>query len=149
MKKFLYLLLAAGLLYACKKDKIGSKPLLYFKSYQPDSITPDTKQFILTMRVEDGDGDIEDSIAVGMLKDSEQAITKDTIWTFFKMPKIGQNRGNSVKADVIMPFGEIDFAAAYNPAPGDSAHYVVFLRDNSGNISDTVATPKFPFRRNR
>nr|WP_295873828.1 hypothetical protein [uncultured Chitinophaga sp.] len=149
MKKILYLLLAVGLLYACKKDNVGAKPLLYFKSYQPDSITPETQQFILTMRVEDGDGDIEDSIGVAMLKDSEQAVNKDTIWQFYKMPKIGQNRGNSVKADVIMPFGEIDFAAAYNPAPGDSAHYIVFLRDNSGNISDTVPTPKFPFRRNR
>lgn len=137
MKKFLYLLLAAGLLYACKKDKIGSKPLLYFKSYQPDSITPDTKQFILTMRVEDGDGDIEDSIAVGMLKDSEQAITKDTIWTFFKMPKIGQNRGNSVKADVIMPFGEIDLQLPTTPLPV-TVHTMSFF---CGTIPVISATP--------
>lgn len=149
MKKILFLILAAGLIYACKKDKIGTKPLLSFKSYSEDSITPTTKTFVLTMRVEDGDGDIEDSIAVAMFKDSQQATSHDTIWTFFKMPNIGQNRGNKVKADVIMPFQEIDFAAAYNPAPNDSAHYIVFLRDNAGNFSDTIPTPKFPFRRNR
>ncbi|MBC9930081.1 hypothetical protein [Chitinophaga qingshengii] len=149
MKKFLYLLLAVGVCYACKKDKTGTKPLVYFKSYQPDSITPTTELFTLTMRVEDGDGDIEDSIYYAILKDSEIQLSKDTIWDGAKMPNIGQNRGNSVKADVSIPFESIKFAAGYNWAPNDSAHYLIVIRDNAGNKSDTVATPKFSFRRNQ
>lgn len=149
MKKILFLFLAAGLLYACKKDNIGSKPLLSFKSYSEDSITPTTTTFLVTLDVQDGDGDIEDSIGVAMFKNSEQATSTDTIWTYYKMPGIGQNKGNKVRADVILTFGEIDFAAAYNPVPGDSAHYIAFLRDNAGNISDSIVTPKFPFHRNR
>lgn len=149
MKKFLYLLLAVGVFYACKKDKTGTKPLVFFKSYQPDSVTPTTDLFTLTMRVEDGDGDIEDSIYYAILKDSEMQPGKDTIWDKEKMPGIGQNRGNSVKADVSIPFGSIKFAAGYVWAPNDSAHYLVVIRDNAGNTSDTVVTPKFSFRRNQ
>ncbi|NSL87897.1 hypothetical protein [Chitinophaga solisilvae] len=149
MKKTLFLFLAAGLIYACKKDNIGSKPMVSFKSYSADSITPETQQFNVTLRVEDGDGDIEDSIWLAILIKSQQEVSKDTLWGKYKMPGIGQNRGNRIKADVILGLQQEHFAFNYTARPNDSAHFVTYLRDSRGNISDTIATPIFPFRRNQ
>lgn len=148
MKKILFLSLLVGLFYACKKDKIGTKPILSFKGYSADSITPFTQDFIVSVNVEDGDGDIEDTVGIAVLKNSEVAQHKDTFWTQLKMPSIGQNRGNKVKAEVILPLTSETYGFNYQHAAGDSAWFLVFIRDNAGNISDTIATPKFPFDRN-
>ncbi|HVI49091.1 MAG TPA: hypothetical protein VM802_29765 [Chitinophaga sp.] len=149
MKKFLFLsLVITGLFYACKKDGIGTKPILSFKSYSLDSIVPTTESLTLGVHVEDGDGDIENKVGVGTIIDSHTTGGRqDTVWTMKQMASIGANKGNKVKADVLIPFGKEEIAFGnYPPLPKDSMHFVVFILDNAGNSSDTIPTPKIAYR---
>jgi hypothetical protein len=144
MKKILFLSLLVGLFYACKKDKIGTKPILTFKGYSLDSVTLKTDKMTVFMNVEDGDGDIEDTLTIAPIIDSHGP---DTAFIRKKMPPIGANRGNKVKAEVqiLLDNAEIRFGN-YPSIPNDSIHFEVFIRDNAGNISDTIFTPKIAYR---
>jgi hypothetical protein len=145
MKKILLLVLVAGLLYACKKDdKIGTKPVISFKGYSVDSVFPGLQQMDVVLNVQDGDGDIEDTLMIAPLKDGNGP-NQDTLYAIKKMPEIGANKGNSVKAEVYINLLTTDFATGQS-IPDDSIHFVIFIRDNAGNISDTIATPKIPYR---
>ncbi|SEW36162.1 hypothetical protein [Chitinophaga arvensicola] len=143
MKKILFLFLLAGLFYACKKDSIGTKPILSFKSYSIDSVISSTQQMVLTMNVEDGDGDIEDSIWIGPVFKSNGP-NADTFYSVKKMGDIGANKGNKVKAEVQILLRSIEFKLVQNTGV-DSIHFVVFVRDNAGHFSDTISTPKIPY----
>ncbi|HEY8958762.1 hypothetical protein [Chitinophaga sp.] len=143
MKKILFLFLLAGVFYACKKDKIGTKPILSFKGYSLDSVVASTQQVGISLNVEDGDGDIEDSLWIAPLFDS-RGPAQDTLFDKKKMPGIGANRGNSVKAEVVISLISTEFKLEQRTVD-DSIHWVIFVRDNSGNISDTIATPKLPY----
>jgi hypothetical protein len=140
MKKILFLFLLAGLFYACKKDKIGTKPTLSFKGYSLDSVVASTQVMFATLDVRDGDGDIEDTLQIAPIYDSK---LQDTFYIVRRMPEIGANRGNSVKAEVAIRLDPIDFRTYQSL--NDSIHFLVFIRDNAGNISDTLATPKIPY----
>ncbi|MBS0031542.1 hypothetical protein ACTJJ0_31160 [Chitinophaga sp. 22321] len=144
MKKILFLSLLVGLFYACKKDKIGTKPILSFKSYSLDSVTVNTDQMVVTINVEDGDGDIEDTLSIAPIIDSH---APDTAFLYKKMPSIGANRGNRVKAEVqiLLENSDIKFGN-YPPIPKDSIHFEIYIRDNAGNVSDTIFTPKIPYK---
>jgi len=145
MKKILFLFLVVGFIYACNKDKIGTRPILSFKSYSIDSVTPATNDMVVTMNVEDGDGDIEDTLLIAPLIKSHQG--SDTLWVGRKMPNIGGNNGNRIKGEIQIQLKSIDFRVSSDPTmPKDSIHFVVFIRDNAGHFSDTVSTPKIPYR---
>jgi hypothetical protein len=145
MKKILFLSLVAGLFfYACKKDNIGSRPIISFKSYSVDSVTPAVNDMVVFLNVQDGDGDIEDTLMIAPIIDSHGT---DTAWLTKKMPSIGANKGNSVKAEIQIALKneEIKFGN-YAPIRHDSIHFEVYIQDNAGHISDTVYTPKIPYR---
>lgn len=140
MKKMLFLFLLAGLFYACKKDKIGTKPILSFKGYSVDSVSVGIQDMFVTLNVQDGDGDIEDTLQIAPIYDTK---IQDTFYIVRRMPEIGANRGNSVKAEVAILLETQDFRTYQSL--NDSIHFLVFIRDNAGNFSDTIATPKIPY----
>ncbi len=140
MKKILFLFLLAGLFYACKKDKIGTKPILSFKGYSVDSVSVNIQDMFVTLNVQDGDGDIEDTLQIAPIYDTK---IQDTFYIVRRMPEIGANRGNSVKAEVAILLETQDFRTYQSL--NDSIHFLVFIRDNAGNYSDTIATPKIPY----
>lgn len=142
MKKILFLFLVAGLLYACKKDKIGSKPILSFKGYSVDSVTSTTQAMDVIMNVRDGDGDIEDSLWIAVRYKSLP--NADTLYKIKQMGSIGANKGNSVNADVYIHLQSQEFKLQQG-FPNDSIHFVIFIKDNAGNFSDTVGTAKIPY----
>lgn len=144
MKKILFLFLLAGLLYACKKDNIGSKPILTFKGYTADSVTERTDVMYVLMNVADGDGDIEDTLWIAPIIDSQ---APDTLFLTKPMPTIGANKGNSVKAEIQIKMESVDLRAGNKPtSPNDSIHFEVFIKDNAGHFSDTIFTPKIAYR---
>ncbi|CAL1519717.1 hypothetical protein [Chitinophaga sp. MM2321] len=146
MKKILFLFLLVGLVYACKKDKgVGTKPILTFKSYSIDSVTATTEQMTVTLNVRDGDGDIEDTLAMAVFYDSMG--TADSLYGIKKMPGIGINKGKSINADVILPLIGSDFLLGTGDRPNDSMHFAIYIIDNAGNSSDTISTPKIPYNR--
>lgn len=143
MKKILFLFLLAGVFYACKKDNIGTKPILSFKGYSIDSVVSSTQQMIVTMNVQDGDGDIEDSLWIAPLFDSK-GLHQDTFYSIKQMPQIGANRGSKVNAEVNILLKSIEFKLVQNTGL-DSIHFVVFIKDNAGHFSDTIATSKMSY----
>lgn len=143
MKKILFLFLLAGVFYACKKDNIGTKPILSFKGYSIDSVVSSTQQMIVTMNVQDGDGDIEDSLWIAPLFDSK-GLHQDTFYSIKQMPQIGANKGNKVNAQVDILLKSIEFKLVQNTGL-DSIHFLVFIKDNAGNFSDTIATSKMSY----
>lgn len=143
MKKILFLFLLAGVFYACKKDNIGTKPILSFKGYSIDSVVSSTQQMIVTMNVQDGDGDIEDSLWIAPLFDSKGP-HQDTFYSIKQMPQIGANKGNKVNAEVNILLKSIEFKLVQNTGL-DSIHFLVFIKDNAGHFSDTIATSKMSY----
>ncbi len=143
MKKILFLFLLAGVFYACKKDNIGTKPILSFKGYSIDSVVSSTQQMIVTMNVQDGDGDIEDSLWIAPLFDSK-GLHQDTFYSIKQMPQIGANKGNKVNAQVDILLKSIEFKLVQNTGL-DSIHFLVFIKDNAGHFSDTIATSKMSY----
>ncbi|MGO4290949.1 hypothetical protein [Chitinophaga sp. RAB17] len=142
MKKILFLFLLAGLFYACKKDNIGSKPILTFKGYSVDSITADLQEMNVIMGVEDGDGDIEDTLQIASIFDS-RGPNQDTLYSIKGMPGIGANKGSRVKGDIYINLKSDEYKLVQ--IDNDSIHFLVFIRDNAGHYSDTIATPKMPY----
>ncbi|MCW3463885.1 hypothetical protein [Chitinophaga nivalis] len=148
MKKILFLFLVAGFFYACKKDGVGPKPIVTFKSYSVDSITPATNDMTIFLNVEDGDGDIEDTLTLGTIILSHFKDGKiDTAWTPKSMPEIGRSKGLNVKAEVRIPLQTIEIKFSdYVTIPKDSINFSIIIKDRAGNISDTLITPKISYR---
>lgn len=146
MKKILFLFLVAGLFYACKKDNVGTKPIISFLSYDLPAVDSFTQVLNVTFKVQDGDGDIEN--VIGFKLHYIQAVTPPLTDSFTRatMPSIGGNKGNSVNAQVTINM-TTDRFKLWNEDQGlapDSLWYSAFILDNAGHSSDTINTPKIP-----
>lgn len=140
MKKMLFLsLFALTAITACKKDSLGTKPVITFKSY---SSAPITASFgvDLTLQVKDGDGDIQNTLNFAAIYDSQPT---DTGFTSRPMPDLDSHAGTSLTADVILHLIGTDFPQiGPNPVLKDSVHFLVYVIDDEDHHSDTIATPK-------
>jgi hypothetical protein len=139
MKKILFLsLLALTVIVACKKDSIGTKPVITFVSYSSAPVIA-SYGLDVTFQVKDGDGDIENMFSFATIYDTSPL---DTVFTHRQMPNLDAHNGTKLTAEVILHLEAIDFTPANSQLLKDSLHYLVFVKDNAGNISDTIATPK-------
>lgn len=144
MKKILFLFLLTGFMFACKKDNVGTKPIITFLSYSPATVDSSTQELYPTFKVQDGDGDIENYIAWKIHFLQTPDIPPTDSFTRFRMPNIGQNNGNSVNAEVSVRMIGTDFRLWKEDggvAP-DSLWYTVFILDNAGHSSDTITTAR-------
>lgn len=146
MKKILFLFLVAGLFSACKKDNVGTKPVISFLSYDLPAVDSFTQVLNVTFKVQDGDGDIENFVGFKLhyIQAVDPPLTDS--FTLAKMPPIGSNKGNSVNAQVIINM-TTDRFKLWNEDRGlapDSLWYTAFVLDNAGHSSDTISTPKLP-----
>ncbi|RFS25070.1 hypothetical protein DVR12_07755 [Chitinophaga silvatica] len=150
MKKLLLSFLLLGSLFACKKDKVGTKPVISFLRFGLPSVDSTTSQLDVVFRVKDGDGDIENSInwKINYEQPLPDPVDKFEVW---QMPGIGANKGNSVNAEVTMRMQSIDFKGWVEDrgARPDSLWLTVFVLDNAGNSSDTINTPKIVIYKKR
>jgi hypothetical protein len=140
MKKMLFLsLLALTAITACKKDSLGTKPVITFKSYSSSPINA-SNGVNITFQLKDGDGDVQNTLSFAIVAD---ATPEDTnTYTTRRMPDLEQNNGISLTADMILRMQSIDLA---NPNPNilkDSIYFRVYIVDNKSNHSDTIFTPK-------
>ncbi|SHM80329.1 hypothetical protein [Chitinophaga sp. CF418] len=141
MKKILVLSLFALAVISgsgCGKDSIGTKPMISFLSYSSDPVIP-SNGLDVHFQVKDGDGDIENTFNFTAIYDSQP---EDTSFSGRKMPNLDAHKGTNLTAEVILHLEPIDFPGNTTGIPKDSVHFLVFITDNAGNISDTVATPK-------
>ncbi|MBW8683676.1 hypothetical protein [Chitinophaga rhizophila] len=143
MKKTLVLSLfaLATILGSCGKDTIGTKPIITFLSYSSSPIDASFGTDV-NFQVKDGDGDIETSFNFATIYDSQPALV-DTPYESRPMPKLEAHKGTNLNAEVILHLTATDFPQQGDfPIPKDSVHFLVFITDNAGNISDTIVTPK-------
>lgn len=140
MKKIAFLslfsLLAIG---ACKKDSLGTKPVITFKSYSSSPVSADAGMDV-TFDVSDGDGDIENTFNFAAIYDIKP---EDTAYESRPMPNLDAHKGSKLTAEVVLHLVATDFPQiGDNPIEKDSVHYLVFIQDDAGNYSDTIVTPK-------
>lgn len=144
MKKILVLSLFALAVISgsgCGKDSIGTKPMISFLSYSSDPVIP-ANGLEVRFQVKDGDGDIENSLNFAIIYDIQRDPDADTVFDSRQMPKLDAHNGTNLTAEVLLQLDPIDFPGGTVGVPKDSLHYLVFVTDNAGNISDTIATPK-------
>lgn len=139
MKKILVLSLFALAVISgsgCGKDSIGTKPMISFLSYSSSPVIP-SNGLNVHFQVKDGDGDIENTFHFATIYDIQTE--PDTTFAERAMPDLEAHNGTNLTAEVILNLEPIDFTTN---VPKDSLHYLVFITDNAGNISDTIVTPK-------
>lgn len=146
MKKLLLLSLVVGLAsLSCKKDKLGSKPVLTFLNYSLSEVKQPLNGMIMYLNVKDGDGDVEKKISFQIILKSKTQ--KDSIrFTDKDMPKLEGSKGTRLDAEIQILFDNTEMSPAYTGGPWDSLNYRIYIEDNAGNISDTIVTPKLPIR---
>lgn len=152
MNKILLALLGAALIIAaCKKDKYSTRPAVSFLSYEPGTLDSSTQQLFVKFNVKDGDGDIENAIFLSTIIGSLPNRIPDSNFTKFDMPSIEANRGNNINAEVTVKLITSDFKLWSEPSTKkDSFRIKVYLKDKSGNTSDTIYTkwaPIYPRKR--
>ncbi|WP_343671847.1 hypothetical protein [Chitinophaga sp.] len=140
MKKIAFLSLFSLLaINACKKDSLGTKPVITFKSYSSSPVSASTGMDV-TFDVSDGDGDIENTFNFAAIYDTAP---DDTAFEGRPMPDLEGHNGTKLTAEVVLHLTGTDFPQiGANPIAKDSVHYLVFIQDNAGNYSDTIVTPK-------
>lgn len=141
MKKILVLSLfaVAAICGACGKDSIGTKPMLTFLSYSSSPVIASVGMDV-NFQVKDGDGDIENSFNFAAIYDTQPL---DTAFESRPMPGVDAHKGTNLTAEVILHLYGTDFPQTGDqPILKDSLHYLVFITDNAGNVSDTIVTPK-------
>lgn len=148
MKKLFLLsaVLLTGIL-ACKKDDVGGdKPKIQFKSYSMEEVPANFQGlFVVTLDVEDGDGNIEDSL---FIQANWVAPFAYRPYDRKKMPGIGAYKGTNLKAQVQIQLDNnfIGPSDPVSPPEFDSMFFKIYIRDNAQNISDTIITPNFRVR---
>ncbi len=122
---------------ACSKSAYPSVPTLTYTSVSP-STEVYKNNLILSYRVEDKEGDIDDTITI--IKMYKNSKTKPLILKF-KMPTIASTSDLSAKVNVLLDyFTDIgDPQAAYK---NDTVIYAAFLKDAQNHISDTAFSEK-------
>lgn len=139
MKKMLFLsLLALIVISACKKDSLGTKPVISFKSYSSSPIIAKNGVNI-TFQLKDGDGDVQNVVNFAAIYDSNPT---DTFYTARQMPDLEANNGTNLTADMILQMAPIDLAHTDETILKDSVTFLVYVLDQKSNSSDTVSTPK-------
>jgi hypothetical protein len=141
MEKMLFLsLLAMTAIVACKKDSLGTKPVITFKSYSSSPVSSNGGMDV-TFEVKDGDGDIEGTLNFAAIYDT---LPDDTAnYEGRPMPQLDAHKGSSLTAQVILHLVPTDFPQTGDlPIAKDSLYYKVYVVDDKGNHSDTIRTPK-------
>ena len=140
MKKMLFLsLLALTVITACKKDSLGTKPVLTFKSYSSAPISANSG-VAMTFRIKDLDGDVQNTLSFAAVYNTRPE--DSSLYTTRLMPDLENNNGVSLDADLILRMESIDLANSNPNILKDSVYFRVYVVDNKDNHSDTVFTPK-------
>ncbi len=133
------LLLSVSLLnLCCKKDKveISKIPEIKLVEVSPIQIKEYKDKVVFTLNYKDGDGDIGenvDGVKNLFITDSRNNITYQ-----FRVKQLAPN-GASVAIEGNL-FVELNTAAILNGSSSQAVEYSIYLKDRSGNSSNTITT---------
>lgn len=145
-KLILSFFLAAGLFFACGKDKFETKPQLRIKSVSTSTV-PVNGNIRFIIEFTDKEGDVNDSFLVKKLRVNSRVVSPrilDSFWT--KVPDFPV----ATKGEIVVNLDYQSILSASNPptVPGSSppvkesdSLYVKFIvKDKKGNTSDTATS---------
>jgi len=145
--KYCLLLFAAFIVIvaACNKDKFQTKPTIRIKSINTN-VVPANGTFIVTLECTDKEGDVQDSVIIikNRLNIRVVPTIRDTIR--YKLPVFPKK--DRIEIQATLDFQTI--LSAINPPtiPGsnppqkepDTLRLTFAVRDNAGNVSDTITS---------
>lgn len=139
MRNYIFITLFVFLAMGCGKDKFQSKPDLKFKSVSTTELH--REQLIrFTLEFTDKEGDISDSVFVQKVVPDCPATSFDQ---WYAMPVVPPS--DNMKGEVVLTFGYN--VTGYSDILGpqcnqdDNATFRFVLKDQKGNVSDTVNSP--------
>jgi hypothetical protein len=129
-----------AILAGCKKDKLGSKPSLKFKSVST-TVLPQHQLIQFTLSFTDAEGDLNDSMFVEKVEPT--CVNSNNSGTYI-IPDFPVSKNQ--KGDLIVTFGNNPNDIAYfNMAPqcsrNDTAVFRFAIKDKANHVSDTVSSP--------
>lgn len=137
MRSFLSFIISATLLTACSKDTFKSQPQLTLKSVSSTTV-PAFGNLQIIMRLTDKEGDFKDMVYV--MKTTTRCPSSNFIDSqLYKIPT-DLIRSRNFDGDVVLSF-TYPFELQPRCTRPDTATFRFWMRDDQGNVSDTVKTP--------
>lgn len=136
MTKYYLTILLILILSACGKETFQSKPVLKIKSVSSTHV-PVGSDFQVTMRLTDKEGDFSDTLWI-MKSTTKCALSNFSDSTLYRIPT-ETPRVKNFDGEVLVSFS---YAIELQPrcARNDTAVFSFWIKDQAGNISDTVKT---------
>ncbi len=140
------LILTAVTVIGCDKDKFQTKPTIRLKSIN-NEIVPHNGNLVVELEVTDKEGDVQDSVIVSKTRLNKRVVAtlRDTLR--FKYPLFPE----TPKTQVVVTIDYQNILSAITPPtiPGsmppqrelDTLQVKLAVRDNAGNVSDTLTIP--------
>ncbi len=140
------LILTAVTVIGCDKDKFQTKPTIRLKSIN-NEIVPHNGNLVVELEVTDKEGDVQDSVIVIKTRLNKRVVAtlRDTLR--FKYPLFPE----TPKTQVVVTIDYQNILSAITPPtiPGsmppqrelDTLQVKLAVRDNAGNVSDTLTIP--------
>ena len=138
------LVLLGFAIIACNKGKYTTKPQISFKSISTTILTNPGDELTFNLTFTDKEGDLKDSIWIERHSKVCPDFVNDTF--IYKLPDF---------PSVSKQSGDISITFPYNTAKGisgcqnktDTSYFRIYVRDNDGNVSDTLTSPDITFNK--
>ena len=139
-------ILSSLVVISCNKDKFQTRPTITLKSIN-NEVVPQNGSLVVELEVTDKEGDVQDSVIVIKKRLNKRVVTtvRDTLR--FKYPVFPE----TPKTQVLVTLDYQSILSALNPPtiPGsmppqrelDSLQVKFAVKDNAGNVSDTLTIP--------
>jgi hypothetical protein len=136
MTKYYLTFILILILSSCGKETFQSRPLLKIKSVSSTQV-PVGSDFQVTMRLTDKEGDFSDTLWI-MKSTTKCALSDFSDSTLYRIPA-ETPRVKNFDGEVLVSFS---YAIELQPrcARNDTAVFSFWIKDQAGNISDTVKT---------
>lgn len=139
MKKLFIPLIFFAALSSCKKDEkieISATPAIEFISITPSTAVEYQDKITITISYKDGDGDLGENTPD--VKNLFLTDTRNNVTYQYRVSQLAPSgQATAIKGTLTI---ELKNTAITNGASSQSLSFSVFLKDRTGNISNTVST---------
>jgi len=139
MKKLLILFIFLGVISSCKKDdsiEISTTPAIEFVSITPSTAVEYQDKITVTISYKDGDGDLGENTPD--VKNLFLTDTRNNVMYQYRISQLAPT-GTATAIQGTLTI-ELKNTAITNGATSQAVSFSVFLKDRTGNISNTVST---------
>lgn len=139
MKKLFILFICLGLISSCKKDdsiEISTTPAIEFVSITPSTAIEYQDKITITISYKDGDGDLgENSPDVKNLFLTD---TRNNVTYQYRISQLAPSgQATAIQGTLTI---ELKNTAITNGSTSQSVSFNAYLKDRTGNLSNTIST---------